>query len=152
MNPSNERLLNRITDEFPVQVKSMDKYRDRVPPVTEDYLLGLCEGDPELIELFDDMIEYFYRYTRDVCEQEALKAEGIVENNEEIKRLDGPRTILHDTMIDSVKIFARNLQRKGKDSSWIADIDKKGRIGYANLALLTTLSDIPAGQSATSNP
>ena len=92
MNPGNERLIHKITDEFPVQVKKMDRYREITPSVTEDYLLGLCEGDPELIELFDEMIECFYRYTRDVCEQEALKAEGIAENNEEIKRLDGPRT------------------------------------------------------------
>lgn len=143
MNPSNERLLHKITDEFPAQVKGMDKYREILPPISEQQLFDMCEGDPGMIELYDEMIEYFYRYTRDVCEQEALKHEGIVENNEEIIRRDGPRTLLHNTMIESVKIFARNLQKRGKDTSWLAAIDKKGRIGYASLALLITLAGIP---------
>lgn len=144
MNPSHEKFLKAITGEYPAQVESMSQYKEIRPPVSEEYLRNLCGEDPELISLFDEMIEYFYRYTRDVCAQEAIKHEGITENNEEIQRLDGPRTILHNTMIDSVKIFARNLNKKGKDSTWIGPIDKKGRAGYAQLALLSTIAAISA--------
>jgi hypothetical protein len=141
MGISHESLVS-ITEQFPEKTAEMKLYAEIEPPVTEEYLEALCEGDEDLKELFDEMLVYFYRYTRDVCEQESLKNEGITDNIEEIKRLDGPRTILHNTMIESVKIFARNLRKKGKDSSWIEGIDKKGRAGYAQLALLTTFREI----------
>ena len=114
------------------------------PPVSETYLFGLCEGDEGLINLFDEMIEYFYRYTKDVCIQESLIKQDIQENLEEIQNMDSARTALHDAMIDSVKIFARNLRAKGRDTTWLDSIDKKNRVGYANMALLTTFHDILA--------
>jgi hypothetical protein len=142
MGASHERLLTEITSEFPVQVEKITNTPEMEPPVSMDYLRELCGDDGNLIALLEDMIEYFYRYTKDVCEQESLIKKGIQENLEEIQLKDGPRTILHNTMIDSVKIFARNLREKGKDASWIENIDKKSRIGYAQLALLTTYHDI----------
>lgn len=138
---SGEILLNSIQEEFPEKAEEIKSF-EITPPVSAEYLLGLCEGDPELRELFDEMIEYFYRYTRDVCEQEMLIKKGMSENLEEIKEMDIKRTKLHNAMIDSVKILAKNLLRKGKDSLWIVPIDKNGRVGYAQLALLTTFVDI----------
>lgn len=122
----------------------MAKYEDLKPPVEKEYLMSLCEGDAELTELFEEMVEYFYRYTRDVCMMESLKHEkdGIENNLEEIRNLDVQRTALHNAMIDSVKILVRNLGNKGKDVSWFSNIDKMGRTGYAQLALLTTFVDI----------
>jgi hypothetical protein len=90
------------------------------------------------------MLGYFYRYTKDVCEQESLIRQDLHENLEEIREKDTARTALHDAMIDSVKIFARNLQKKGKDASWLDMIDKKGRAGYANLAFSFTFLDLLA--------
>lgn len=139
---SREGLLNQIREEFPEQVRESSFYAEMEPAVREEYLYELCEGDESLENLFEEMIEYFYRYTRDVCEQESLIKKNIPENIEEIRSRDKDRTILHNAMIDSVKIFSRNLGVKGKDNSWIDGIDKGGRAGYAKLALLTTFLDI----------
>ncbi len=144
MNSHHEEILSEITGEFPAKVEEIKQFEGLEPPISETYLFSLCEGDVELIELFDQMIEYFYRYTRDVCEQESLIKQGVSENLEEIRSKDSARGALHNAMIDSVKIFARNLRAKGKDVSWIEPIDKKGRVGYANLALLMTFHDILA--------
>jgi hypothetical protein len=144
MGISHERLLHGIEEDYPSEVKTMTEFEGIKPPVSKEYLRDLCGDDEELLGHFDDMLEYFYRYTRDVCAQEALKHEkdGLQNNLEEIRAMEEPRRVLHDAMIDSVKIFARNLSAKGKDTAWVSDIDKKGRIGYANLALLTTFVDI----------
>ncbi|MHB0978033.1 MAG: hypothetical protein ACYC1K_01320 [Minisyncoccota bacterium] len=144
MNSHHEEILSSITGEFPTKVEEIKQFEGIEPPVNEMYLFSLCEGDVELIELFDEMIEYFYRYTKDVCQQESLIKAGVPENLEEIRSRDAARGALHDAMIDSVKIFARNLRVKSKDASWIEPIDKKGRTGYANLALLTTFHDLLA--------
>ncbi len=137
-------MLNSITSEYPTEVEKMKGYEKLKPEISKAELQALCEGDEGLTELFDDMIEYFYRYTADVCAQESLKQEkdGIQKNMEEIRALEAPRGALHDAMIDSVKILVRNMVRKGKDVSWYQNIDKKGRIGYGNWALLITFSDI----------
>ncbi len=137
-----EHLLHEIASDFPEKLEEISEFREMKPPVSEEYLLELCGDDPELIELFEEMIEYFYRYTHDVCEQESLIKKGLDENLAEIQERDGPRTSLHNAMIDSVKILARNLVKRGKDGSWIAPIDKKSRAGYAQLALLTTFQDL----------
>lgn len=142
MNASNERLLNDISSEFPEKVEEFSHYDEIQPPVKEEYLRELCGNDENLLEIFEDMLEYFYRYTKDVCAQESLIKEGIPENIDEIREKEEPRSILHDSMIDSVKIFARNLNNKGLDVSWLDNIDKKGRAGYAQFALLTTFLDI----------
>jgi hypothetical protein len=147
MGIAHERLIHGIEEDYPNEVESMATMTQNEglkPLVAKEYLKELCGDDEELVGHFDDMIEYFYRYTRDVCAQEALKhdKDGLQSNLEEIRAMEEPRRVLHDAMIDSVKIFARNLATKGKDSSWITDIDKRGRVGYANLALLTTFVDI----------
>ena len=138
MDISHERLLSDIGSEHP----EILELHDIKPPVSEEYLHGLCEGDEVLEELFDEMIEYFYRYTKDVCSQESLKQDSITDNIEEIREKEEPRRILHDSMIDSVRIFVRHLKEKGKDTTWFEDIDRKSRVGYAQLALLTTYLDI----------
>ncbi|KND48932.1 MAG: hypothetical protein AB200_00700 [Parcubacteria bacterium C7867-005] len=143
MTFSQEDYLHGITGEFPTEVTEFkQEYAKIKPPVDKEFLAGLCEGDEDLQTAFEDMIEYFYRYTRDVCTQESLKHAGIQDNLEEIQAMEVPRRVLHNAMIESVKIFVRNLRKKGKDVSWATDIDKRGRAGYAQLALLTTFRDI----------
>ena len=139
---SHESLLHSISEEFPNQVEESKGFAEIEPAVREEYLYQICEGNESLTELLDEMIEYFYRYTRDACEQQSLIDQGLEENLEEIREKDGPRTTLHNAMIDSVKILARNLRQKGLDSAWIDKVDKKGRAGYAQLALSTTFRDI----------
>lgn len=142
MRNSSENILNTIAEEYPDKVEEMELYKEIKPPVDEEYLAELC-GDSEVLkELFEDMVKYFYRYTYDVCAQESLKKEGIPENLERIREMDDPRSILHDAMIDSVRIFARALRKENKDTSWFDPIDSGGRAKYANLALLTTFLDI----------
>jgi len=92
-------VLDSIIEEFPDQVEESKAYAEIEPAVREEYLLDQCEGDPELIELFEEMI-------------------------------------------DSVRILARNLKRKGKNIMWFDKIDKSSRVGYAVLALSTTYRDI----------
>lgn len=144
MRTNHEGMLGNITGEYPAQVDDLVKYESIKSPVSKEFLEGLCEGDEALDELFDEMIRYFYRYTVDVCLQESLKQDedGIQKNLEEIRAMEAPRTALHNAMIDSVKILARNLKNKEKDVSWLPDIDKKGRAGYAQLALSITLMDL----------
>lgn len=144
MNPKHESILQSITGEHPAQVEEMAKYESIKAPVSKEFLESLTQGDEGLRELYEEMIEYFYRYTKDVCIQESLKQEkdGLDKNLEEIRALDVQRSALHNAMIDSVKIFARNVANKGGDVSWFPDIDKKGRAGYAQLALLITFVDI----------
>ncbi len=144
MNPHHEEILNSITGEFPTKVEEIKELPKVEPPVSETYLFSLCEGDEGMMELFDEMIEYFYRYTKDVCVQESLIKQDLQENLEEIKSRDAARSALHDAMIDSVKIFVRNLRARGRDVSWVESIDRRGRTGYANLALLTTFHDLLA--------
>jgi hypothetical protein len=142
MGISHESILHSITEEFPKQVEESKLYAEIMPAVSEEYLYELCEGDEGLVELLEEMLEYFYRYTRDACEQQALIEQGLAENLESIQEKDGPRTALHNAMIDSVKILGRNLRKRGKDSDWLDKVDKAGRAGYAHLALTTTFRDI----------
>lgn len=141
MTFSHEEFINEITSEYPAQVKEAESGLDH-PPVSEAYLYELCGGEEGLLDTLEDMLEYFYRYTADVCYMQKLISEGVDENLEAIREKEGPRTALHNSMIDSVKIFVRQLREKGKDTSWITKIDKAGRTGYANLALSMTFSDI----------
>lgn len=143
MGISHEALLDGLDKDFHDKVEEAEKlYTRREPLVKEEYLFELCEGDQGLTELLEDMLEYFYRYTRDVCEQEALKSDDMQGNMEEIKALENPRTVLHNAMMDSVKILIRNLRKKGKDVSWAAPLDNAGREVYAWLAFQTTFLDI----------
>ncbi|MBX4199944.1 DUF3232 domain-containing protein [Candidatus Parcubacteria bacterium] len=145
MGFSHESYINELNSEFPEEMSAhvAEVIDHPTPNVSEEYLLELCGDDEELKELLDEMFEYFYRYTQDVCLQESEIAKGITrENVDEINRMDEMRTRLHNSMIDSVKIFARNLQKKGKSVEWLTSIDNRGRAGYARLALLTTFLDI----------
>ncbi len=145
MTEAHDRLISEITSEYPTEVGQMAEFSEKLePPVSKEHLRELCNGDPELLELFDEMIEYFYRYTEDACRQERLvhQKDGFHENKEEIKAAEEVRSRSHTAMIDSVRILARNLRKKGKDVSWIDGIDERNRPWYARLALLTTLNDI----------
>jgi hypothetical protein len=150
MGISHENLLHDIESEFPNEVRELEAYKNTEPAVKEEYLYELCEGNEGLTELLEEMLEYFYRYTRDVCMMKSLIAEenGIQEHQEEIHERDRARTALHNTMIDSVNILVRNLREKGKDVAWFDTVDKPNRSWYARLALLTTFLDIEKAHNA----
>lgn len=139
MGVTHENLLNTIESDYP---EKLEEGKDFAPPVPMEYLEELCGDNEQLWEYLDEMREYFYRYTVDVCEMERAKLGDIPENLEEIRERDGKRTSLHNAMIDSVKIFIRNLAAKGKDISWFGGLDKRGRTGYAYLALSMTFSEL----------
>jgi hypothetical protein len=142
MRESGPQILEHIATEHADKLTPFYEHPEIQPPVKEEYLFELCGDNEFLKELCREMIEYFYRYTYDVCIQEGLKKKGIDDNLEEIQRMEAPRSALHNAMIDSVKIFVRALNKEGKDTSWFDDIDRKNRVGYAHFALLTTFYDV----------
>lgn len=143
-----DELLEKIDKEFHDTVAEQElffkEYPHLRPEKTEDQMRELCEGDETLEALLDEMIEYMHRYTVDVCEWN--KMDRMVGTKDydprEFVKLDTQRTILHDAMIDSVRIFSRNLAKAGKDNSWVESIDSKGRVGYAAFALKCTYAEI----------
>lgn len=132
--------LHHIVDDRAAQVEKLSAELRELPPqphVTLEQLEALAQGNPELMELFEEMAEYFFRYYEDVAAYQETIAQGITDENRlAFQEQDKARTRLHNTMIDSVRIFARALQKAGKDISWIANLEKSGRTAYANFALL----------------
>lgn len=143
-----DELLDKIDREFhdtvEEQLHFFKEYPQLRPEKTEGQMREMCEGNENLESLLEDMIEYMHRYTIDVCEWE--KMDRIVGTKDydpkEFAKLDAQRTILHEAMIDSVRIFSRNLAKAGKDNTWVESIDSKGRAGYASFALKCTYAEI----------
>lgn len=146
MGISHESILNEIESQYPEKISELEhifsEHPELIPIISEDRLYELCDNDPESLELLEEMLEFFYRYTKDVCAQESLIKNGIEENLEQIHEMDKARTILHNAMIDSVRIFGRKVIQMKKDVTWYENLEKGGRAAYAKFALLTTFVDI----------
>lgn len=101
-----------------------------------DWLKRECEGDPDLKELFEDMIRYCARYTKDVCDMEVNKPELIAKG--ELATADDARTRLHNTTVDSINILARQMSLRGKNSKWVEDLTDRTK--YGKFAIVLTLT------------
>lgn len=80
-------------------------------PLSE--LEGLVLGDENLEEMFEDVLDQSFRYTKSVIEHmEALEAGTF---DEDYKRKDQERTITHEATKATIQAFVRNLLQSGKN-------------------------------------
>ncbi len=121
------------------------------PVIDPNELKSLCEGDTILMQCYESMISYCYRYAHDVfnmlyeqkiIEEMREKGEDTKEAYEEMVVIDANRHLLHNALMDSINLVSRELAKKNKDNSWLREIigNKQweyARAEYATFALLT---------------
>lgn len=102
-----------------------------------------CEGNDMLKKIFNDMKEYFYRYTETVFEYNEILTSGLndEELNKKFQEINKKRTIIHNATIDSVNILSRSLMKAGKDNQWIKEVGKS-RATYGKFAIINTIRDL----------
>lgn len=147
MDFGSDRMLDDLKREYPEGIEGLEtvlgQHKELKPVISEQELEAMCEGHPDLEELLAEMLEYMYRYTADVCENEMLGKKlqrGEIEP-EEFARSDEKRTSLHEAMMDSVNILSRALGRNNLDNTWIGRL-KGHRAHYARLALQITYAEL----------
>lgn len=87
-------------------------------PLSE--LEELVMGDEGLEEMFEDVLDQSFRYTKSVIEHmEALQA-GVFD--EDYKRKDEERTITHEATKATIQAFVRNLLKSGKNPDAVQKI------------------------------
>ena len=119
-----------------------ESFEEARPVISEKELETLCSGNEQLEKLLESMIEYSLRYAEDVWSMHIFVNEGGFDSEdgaEKFAELDAARTILHNALIDSIAILSRNLNKEGKDNSWVqtlADGTSLNRASCGSFALL----------------
>lgn len=68
-------------------------------------------GDPDGMELYDELMDTATRYAK-------IRAEWLLLEREEKMKRDSGRTACHDSVIVKFNILARYLKMQGKESLW----------------------------------
>lgn len=138
--------MNKLEERYPSGIKEIEK--NFTPEhlntiVNLEQVKEICETDLDLKKYYDEMIEYFYRYTENVCEYNEILEGDLTdsETNDSFQEIETFRKRLHDTMMDSVIILARLMNKKEKSGSWIEKLGNH-RVNFANLALATTYREL----------
>lgn len=102
------------------------------------------EGDVDLENLLDEVLDNCLRYTETV-----LKMRMILNNKDsdefaqEIADSSGQRTRIHNATIESIDILARTMKSRGRDNSWIQKLRpipfSDNRSVYGRFAIAVTL-------------
>lgn len=137
-----EKFIEKFTKEHPKTLHEMENQlgnpEDIHPIVSFDVLENTCGGNDILEHLFQEVVDYCERYTETVARFQEMILQGVDFDNREAKEwIDGERKIIHDAMIDSVNILARNMEKAGKDASWIKSLERS-RAAYGNFAMQNT--------------
>jgi hypothetical protein len=105
--------------------------------VTVEALERQCKGNKELEDLLQQTLEQCARYAESIFEFSQVVMRGTeLRENGEFQAADLSRKRVHDSTIDSINIFARQLKKAGRDSSWIAKLSPMGRAAYTKFTLL----------------
>ncbi len=143
-----------LTEKYPGTAKKITEYTENPkmaefikPRVDWTEVENSCRGNEVLNELYEEMLNYFYRYTETVCEYDEVLSQDLsdAEVNARFQGLEEERTIIHNATMDSVNILARNMGRLGKDNSWLQKIGES-RADYGKLALTTIFSKLAEEQ------
>ncbi len=133
-------------DDHPMIYKSMEDTFVNSERIKDSFSIEeiekSCDGDEDLIYLYNEMIDHCGRYLEDVCQlaEIDLNIEDLPERELREKRaaIDEARRILHTSTIDSINILARNMNQRKKDVSWAKNFtNKEDRSQYANFAAVT---------------
>lgn len=85
----------------------------------------MCEGNAVLEKLFSDMENYSEKYVETLAKyQELINQDVDRDIKTELAKLDQDSRIVHDAAIDSVNILSRNMEKFGKNGSWIEKFNK----------------------------
>ncbi len=139
-----ENFGKKFIEEHPDTFREMEEQLgdpEKLSPIVSfENIERSCSGNETLEHLYAEMVDYCERYTETVARFQELILRGVDFENRETKEwIDGERKSVHDAMIDSVNILARNLAKEGKDASWITRFGKS-RAAYGNFALQNTYS------------
>ena len=108
------------------------KFENIEPPISEAQLREECADYPELTQLIDDMLDYAARYVEDVWKMEAMLKTQSEYSTEDWKeawsKVDGDRSRLHNTLIDSIGILSRNMAQRDLDIDWVRDLAPTGTL------------------------
>lgn len=137
-----ENFAEKFKEEHPDTFREMENQlgdpENIHPIVSFDELENMCKGNEILEHLFEEIVDYCERYTETAARFQEMILQGVDFDNREAKEwIDGERKITHDAMIDSVNILARNMEKAGKDISWV-ELLGKSRAAYGNFALQNT--------------
>jgi len=100
----------------------------------------LVEGDPNLEEMLEDVLDQCLRYTKSVLDERfMLETEG---RGDEHEAWSKSRAITHNATQDTLRAFARNLIRSGKTATDIYPLlpNTESRASCGQFALRLTLS------------
>jgi hypothetical protein len=133
MNP--KFLPDELTPEMVEQIKNKyEKYGLDII-VTPEELAEECAGDELCERALKDMLSYAVRYANDVTDMKLfVKSKNEYSDDEWAKKLseiDGARTRLHNTYIDSIKILSRHLHKAERNNDWIKALAPNGEIQRA---------------------
>jgi len=102
-----------------------------------DELEVLVKGNEILEELLEDMLASCLHYVQTVADfAYEAKLDG---GSEEFREVSSKRGRIHDTMISSVRILCRTLNRMGKECN-LTDQLSDNRSAYGRYALMLTFS------------
>ena len=109
------------------------KFEGIEPPITEAELRAECEAYPELVRLIDDMLDYSARYVEDVWKMDAMiqrrdEYTSTEEWQQAWSKVDGDRSRLHNTLIDSIAILSRNMNERELDIEWVRALAPAGTL------------------------
>lgn len=141
--------INQNTEEIKKfeEHLSADKQIDSVEEVFKKIETD-CQGDEQLEEYFNKMVESCYNYTTIVCEYERIASDfsrDLIDNEEfgrRLEEIEPRRSAVHNATIDSFNILSRLMAKKGKDNSWVGELAAGGRVVYGNYAIKKTLADV----------
>jgi hypothetical protein len=102
---------------------------------TELYSASQDNGDLE--EMFTEVLDTSKRYVEDICDIMELETDSETDRSksEELAEKDRNRTILHNSLIDSINILYRHLNLLGRKSSILEKCVGKHRNAYRVLAI-----------------
>ena len=111
-----------------------------LPKVPFEKLDVLVEGDENMQEMLEDVLDQCLRYTKTVLEErQKLFEEG---HGEEYAQWDRQRSITHTATQDTLRAFIRNLVKKGKTPDELYPLlpNADSRASCGQFALRLTLS------------
>lgn len=112
------------------------------PVVSIGELETIVEGDTELHELLEYVVEACFSYTETVINFKIKFSETKGEITEEMGSVDTLRRSVHDSTISYINAFSRALVKKGRDNSWMQNggMDGKNRAAYGKFAITLAMS------------
>jgi hypothetical protein len=124
-------------DTTSIEVLKSDEVHS--PVISYEDLKTLVQGNEELNNALEDMLEAALQYSITVAEFKMAKDESRHQITEDLEHANARRTQIHDQNIDQINYFLALLHREGLDTSWAAKAKfgpgKRGAYGKFALTL-----------------